>query len=103
MRQDELNSNENDEALREEYKPLHVPAYFNSADSKQDQVIYALGHLGSATAEDIILELAKHHSTVDPVPYLRVLFDKRLIYGNKVNGVMLYNLRKITSLNSGKA
>ena len=91
-----------DEKFREEFKPLHVPPYFSPADSKQDQVVFALAQIGTGSAEDIIIELSKYHSTIDPVPYLQVLFDKGLIKGEISNGIMHYNLGKITNPNDGK-
>ena len=66
---------ESDEEFRDEFKPLHVPAYFDPNDSKQDQVVFALAQIGFGSAEDVILELSKHQSVIDPAPYLSVLFD----------------------------
>ena len=92
-----------DEEFLNEFKPLHVPPYFNPADSKQDQVVYALAQIGSGSAEDVILELSRHGSSVDPVPYLEVLFDKGLIRGKLADGVMQYDLAKEITPNDGKA
>ncbi|MGZ3822869.1 MAG: hypothetical protein ACXVB6_19910 [Mucilaginibacter sp.] len=92
-------SNEN---FREEFKPLHVPACFNPADSKQDQVIFALAQIGTGSAENVIVELSKYKSDVDPVPYLQVLFDKGLIRGEMISGVMHYDLGKISTQNGGE-
>ena len=94
--------NQNDEAFRDEFKPLHVPPYFNPADSKQDQVVYALAQIGTGSAEDVIMELSRHGSSVDPVPYLEVLFDKGLIRGEEIDSVMHYDLGKIITPNDGK-
>ena len=94
---------ESDEQFRDEFKPLHVLAYFDPNDSKQDQVVFALAQIGSGSAEDVILELSKHQSVIDPVPYLSVLFDKGLIRGEEIGGVMHYDLGKITIPNSGKS
>jgi hypothetical protein len=91
-----------DEKFREEFKPLHVPSYFNPADSKQDQIVFALAQIGVGSAEDIILELSKYHSSIDPLPYLQVLFHKGLIKGELSSGIMHYNLGKITNPNDGK-
>jgi hypothetical protein len=85
-------NNEPDGWFREEYKSLHVPARFDAKASAQDQVIFALAQVGSGTTEDIIFELSKYQSSVDPLPYLRVLFDKGLLKGENRGGFMHYYL-----------
>lgn len=86
-------SNENS---RQRYPTLNVPAHFDPAGSSQDQVVFALAQIGAGSAEEVIRELTKHQSSVDPVPYLKVLFDKGLILGTKAQGTMRYGLAKIT-------
>jgi hypothetical protein len=90
-----------DEAFREEYKPLHIPAHFKDAVTEQDKVIFALAQIGGGTAAEVSGELADNGANIDAENTLNHLFNKGLIKGEEVNGEMSYNLSKITHANDG--
>jgi len=97
-----------DEAFREEFKPLYVPAYYEAAHSDENKIIYALAQLGEGATEDVIAELAKHDPGIDKEKYkliaasvLNNLYNKGLINGTTMQGNIQYNLSKITEENSG--
>jgi hypothetical protein len=98
-----------DEEFREEYKPLQVPPYFDAADTQQNKMIFALAEIGEGSAEDVIAALEKLEPNVTGEQLkalvhqtLRRLYDKGLLSGSEQNGVMRYNLHKITQPNTGK-
>lgn len=97
-----------DEEFREEYKPLQVLAHFDAADTQQGKMIFALAEIGEGSSEDVIRELERLESgkideqrkaLVDET--LRNLFDKGLLTGSEKDGVMQYNMSKITHANDG--
>ena len=97
-----------DEEFLREYHPLHIPARYNPADSLQDRVLYGLAQVGEGTPEDIGIEIAKLDTSVEPEGFsntaaeiLHHLFDKGLIKGEEKDGVMHYDLSKITHENGG--
>jgi hypothetical protein len=99
-----------DEESREEYKPLEVPAHFDAANTQQNKMIFALAEIGEGSADDVIAELEKLEPGVTGEQLsalvhdtLRSLYDKGLLSGSEKNGVMRYNLHKITQPNSGGA
>jgi hypothetical protein len=98
-----------DEEFREQYKPVHIPAGFDEANSLQDKVLFALADLGEADAAQIVQKL----EALDPaVPdklvianvhrVLAELHGKGLIAANENNGDLYYNLHKITQANRGE-
>jgi hypothetical protein len=97
-----------DEEFREEYKPLYVPARYDAADNLQNKMIFALAQIGDGTAEDVIKELDslepgssnEHVSTFVNVT-LNDLFKNGHLTGSEKNGVLHYNLSKITRANDG--
>ncbi|QQL50766.1 hypothetical protein [Mucilaginibacter ginkgonis] len=97
-----------DEEFREEYKPLHIPAHFEEADTEQNRVIYALAQLGEGTSDDVINKLKELQPGIDAEQLnafakviLRDLFNKGKLAGNERDGKLYYNLHKITRPNSG--
>lgn len=98
-----------DEEFREEYKPLHVPAHYDTADTLQNKMIFALAEIGDGTAEDVIAELEKLEPGVGDEQNrafvkttLASLFDHGHLTGSEKKGHMNYNLSKITQANDGK-
>lgn len=98
-----------DEEFRDEYKPLQVPPYFDAADTQQNKTIFALAEIGDGSAEDVIGALEKLEPNIAGEQLkalvhqtLRRLYDKGLLSGSEKNGVMHYNLYKITQPNTGK-
>jgi len=97
-----------DEEFREEYKPLHVPAHYDAADTQQNKMIYALGQIGDGTAEDVIAALEKLEPGISDEQHrafvtvtLKSLFEHGHLTGSEHNGQMHYNLNKITQANDG--
>ncbi len=99
-----------DEEFREEYNPLHVPAHYIAADTRENKMIYALAQIGEGTAEDVIAELEKlepgfvnEQTRAFVKVTLNDLFNKGHLTGSERNGVTHYNLHKITRANDGAA
>lgn len=97
-----------DQQFRDEFKPLHVPAHYIVDDSDEDKIVFALAQIEQGSADDAASELAKHDSGVDEVDFkekaksiLHNLYEKGLIKGEEIDGVMQYNLSKITHANDG--
>jgi hypothetical protein len=97
-----------DEAFREAFKPLYVPATYEENDSDENKVVYALAQLGEGTSDEVALELSRIDHTVDTerlkiiaLSILNDLYSKGLISGSEVARVMQYNLNKITEANDG--
>lgn len=97
-----------DEAFREAFKPIQIPAHYDADYSDHDKIIFALASIGKGALEDVIDELIRLDSSIDAHKYydiaksiLSKLFKKGLINGSENNGVMCYNLSKITHANDG--
>ncbi|QEM11174.1 MULTISPECIES: hypothetical protein [Mucilaginibacter] len=97
-----------DEEFREEYKPLHIPAHFDTQDTQQNKAIYALAQIGEGTADRVLKELeslqpgiVNEQLTALVKTTLADLFNKGLLKGEEHNGQMHYNLSKITEANDG--
>ncbi|MFD0749963.1 hypothetical protein ACFQZS_07410 [Mucilaginibacter calamicampi] len=97
-----------DKEFREEYKPLQVPAHFDKTASIADQTLYALGQLGSATADEVAGELMNLHSDEagkDLIGGVHLILTewhtKGLIAATDENGDLHYSLQKITEANDG--
>lgn len=89
------------------FEPLHVPYRYNEQDTPEQKVIYALGQLGEAGAQEIVGKLMKANpeETIDLAETEHILknyFDQGLIKGEAENDVMRYNLSKILKPNSGR-
>ena len=99
-----------DEEFREEYKPLHVPAHYDQADTLKNKMIFALAEIGDGNAEAVITELerlepgiANEQNRAFVLATLRSLFDRGHLTGGEKSGEMHYNLSKITKANDGAA
>jgi len=97
-----------DEEFREEYKPLHVPAHYDVADSLQNKMIFALAEIGDGTAEDVLAEMEKREQGIADkqtrafvAATLASLFEYGHLTGSAHSGQMHYNLNKITKANDG--
>ena len=97
-----------DEAFREAFKPLYVPAHYNADDTDENKIVYALAQLGEGTAAGIAAKLAdtdpslnRERFEVIAASILNELYDKGLISGRVETGIIIYNLSKITEANDG--
>jgi hypothetical protein len=97
-----------DEEFREEYKPLHVPAHYDAADTLQNKMIFSLAEIGDGTADEVVTELeqrepgiADEQNRVFVNATLKSLFDHGHLTGAEKDGEMRYNLSKITRANDG--
>jgi len=97
-----------DEEFREEYKPLHVPAHYDGADTLQNKMIFALAQIGDGTADEVIAELQKLEPGISNEQNrtfvkttLARLFEHGHLTGSEKSGQMHYNLSKITQANDG--
>jgi hypothetical protein len=97
-----------DEEFREEYKPLHVPAHYDPADTLQNKMIFALAEIGEGTAEEVIAELERREPGIPGEQNrafvqatLGSLFEHGHLTGSEKQGVVHYNLSKITHANDG--
>jgi hypothetical protein len=97
-----------DEEFREEYKPLQVPAHYDTADTQQNKMIFALAQIGEGTTEDVIAEMEKlepglsdeqNRAFVNTT--LAALFEHGHLTGSEKDNQMHYNLSKITQANNG--
>ncbi len=96
-------------SFKEAYKPIYVPAHYNSEDSLDNKIIYALGQLEQATSKEVGLKLAELDASDDisgyqkaTDKYLRHLYDTGLIKAAETEDGFIFNLSKIESPNSGK-
>ncbi|MGN6181401.1 MAG: hypothetical protein ACTHNW_19615 [Mucilaginibacter sp.] len=99
-----------DEEFREEYKPIQVPAHYDQADTQLNKMIFALAQLGEGTDVEVLKKLDKlepgfktEQSRAFVSATLKELYDKGHLTGSEHEGVMHYNLSKITTPNSGAA
>lgn len=97
-----------DAAFREQFKPVHVPASFDQAESLQDKVVFALAEINEGTADAVsrILEALEPNVSDKEIiaevhQVLTELYKKGLIAGNEIDGDLVYNLHKITQPNGG--
>ncbi|WP_428329681.1 hypothetical protein [Mucilaginibacter sp.] len=97
-----------DAEFREEYKPLQVPAHYDTADSQLHKMIFALAQIGEGTATQVIAALEKLEpgfGTDQSRSFVKVtlddLFKKGHLTGAEHDGLMHYNLSKITRPNGG--
>jgi len=100
---------QSDESFREEFKPLTIPASYESAETQEGKIIFALAQLGEASVEEVLAKLEElDPGSADPQlaaiteVVLSGFFDKGLIKGTDHGGTMSYNLSKITEPNSGE-
>ncbi len=89
------------------FEPLHVPYRYNEQDMPEQKIIYALGQLAEAGAQEIVEMLKKTNpdetiTATEAESILKNYFDQGLIKGEVENGVMRYNLSKILKPNSGR-
>jgi hypothetical protein len=97
-----------DKEFREEYKPLQVPAHFDAEADISEQTLYALGQLGSATADEVSTKLKELHNNdagKDIIAAVHLILTewhtKGLIAAADENGGLRYSLQKITEANDG--
>ena len=97
-----------DEQFCEAYKPLQVPAHFNSADTPENKIIFALGQLGEGTAASVIGKLEKLEPGILNAEFisftknlLNELYKNGHLTGHETAGLTYYNLHKITQANDG--
>lgn len=97
-----------DKEFREEYKPLQVPAHFDAESSIADQTLYALGQLGTATADEVagkLMELHNDEAGKDLIGGVHNILtewhSKGLIAVTNEDGGLRYSLQKITEANDG--
>ena len=103
-----LNMKLSDEEFREEYKPLYIPAHYHEADTQENKVVYALAQLGEGSMTEVMKKLEELEPNVGTGQFtalakqvLTRLYDKGLIKGEDRQGIMYYNLAKITEPNKG--
>ena len=97
-----------DEAFRNLFKPIQVPAHYTDADTDDSKVIFALAQIGHGTVEQVVDELKKLDTSIDKESYLMIaeavlngFFEKGLLGGEEENGRIRYDLNKITHANDG--
>lgn len=97
-----------DKEFREEYKPLQVPAHFDAEAPIADQTLYALGQLGSATADEVagkLMDLHNDEAGKDLIAGVHLILTewhtKGLIAATDDEGGLRYSLQKITEANDG--
>lgn len=100
---------QSDESFRDEYKPLSIPSSYESADTQEGKIIFALAQLGEGSADEVFARLEElQPGSADPQlaamieVVLNSLYEKGLIKGVDHNGTMTYNLSKITESNEGE-
>lgn len=89
------------------FEPLHVPYRYNEHDAPEQKVIYALGQLAEANAQEIVEKLKKANpdepiTVTEAESILKNYFDQGLIKGEENGKYMRYNLSKILKPNSGR-
>lgn len=99
---------QSDEDFREEYKPLQIPAAYQTGDTQENKILYALAQLGQGTAANVIDKLEElepgiidEQLTAITPQVLKHLYEKGLLNGVDLHGEMHYNLSKITHPNAG--
>ena len=97
-----------DEQFREEFKPLQIPAVYSTEDEFTDKVLYALAQLGEATSHEVLAKLEELEPGIrndllfEKInEYLTGQFNKGLLNGGKKEGLVTFNLSKITQANEG--
>jgi hypothetical protein len=97
-----------DKEFREEYKPLQVPAHFEAEAPITEQTLYALGQLGSATADEVATKLKELHNNsvgkdliAGVHQALTEWHTKGLIAAADEDGGLRYSLQKVTEANDG--
>ncbi len=99
-----------DKEFREEYKPLQVPAHFDAEGTIEDQTLYALAQLGSATADEVVIKVKKlladenaEKDVIAGVHHALTEWHTKGLLASKTeeNGDLRYNLHKITEANDG--
>ena len=97
-----------DEQFREEFKPLQIPAAYSPDAKPEDKILYALAQLGEATSAEVTDKLeelgagAKDDHLIEYTDeFLTQAFKKGLLNGGKKNGILTYNLSKVTHANEG--
>ena len=97
-----------DEEFRETYKPLQIPAHYDTAYTLENKIIYALAQLGEGKVTDVIGGLEKLEPVILNAQLVAMtkeglnnLFDKGLLTVNDHHGTILYNLSKIMRANDG--
>lgn len=100
---------ENNKTFKEAHKPIHVPAYFNENDTLEDKIIYVLGQLEEASANEVGFKLAELENSDDvthfqnsAAKHLSYLYKEGLIKGIEAEEELRFNLSKIERPNSGK-
>jgi hypothetical protein len=95
-----------DEEFREEYKPIYVPSNYNTDDTQQNKITYALAQLGGGTVSEVIDKLEDLEHGIKDEQLIAItkqilthLYDQGLLKGEETNGKMHYNLSKITEAN----
>lgn len=97
-----------DESFREAYKPLQVPSHYDINGSREDRVLFALAHITEGTVPDVALEMARLEPDAEMKELIIIagdvlsgLYTKGLLKGSEIDGIMHYNLSKITEANDG--
>ncbi|MDP9082062.1 MAG: hypothetical protein M3O71_31995 [Bacteroidota bacterium] len=97
-----------DEEFREEYKPIQVPSEYFPGDTQENKIIFALSELGEATEAEVIDKLEEFEPGIKDKQLVAItgqvlsaFYDKGLLKGTDIAGVMHYNLSKITKANDG--
>ncbi len=100
--------NLSDQEFREEFKPLTIPSEFDSDDSIENKVVFALAITGRGTAAEVALKLQELEPGSDPTyllaestEVLDALFEKGLLRGTGEGEEREYDLGKITDENKG--
>ncbi len=89
------------------FEPIHVPYRYNEQDSTEQKIIFALGQLGEATADELIIKLKQVNADetiteTEAAETLKNLYDQGLIKGENYQGRLSYNLSKIEKPNTGR-
>ena len=100
---------ENNKTFREAHQPIHVPAHFDEEDTLENKIIYVLGQLEEASANEIGYKLAELENSEDvshfqnsAAKHLSYLYKEGLIKGIEGDNDLRYNLSKIERPNGGK-
>lgn len=89
------------------FEPIHVPYRYNEQDSTEQKIIFALGQLGEATADELIIKLKQVNADetiteTEAAETLKNLYDQGLIKGENHQNRLSYNLSKIEKPNTGR-
>jgi hypothetical protein len=100
---------ENNKTFKEAHKPIHVPAHFDENDWLENKIIYVLGQLEEASANEIGFKLAELENSDDvsqfqnaATKHLAYLYKEGLVKGIEGEEELRFNLSKIERPNSGK-